>query len=905
MTGQFARVDRSYLFLFSGDGSAMTNTHEWCAAGITPYRDRLQHVPVIRFPWLMQQLNQQAAVAVARVADLPAEADRERAEFAAQAILSLLVVPVTYGGGLAGFLGFDMVRAEVAWTDDDITLLRIVGEMLINALEHKRALAIQAGQGRFLELLATGGDFVETLHTLVRLIEEQWPGMLGLILLLDPDGRRLHIGAAVSLPTEYTQSIEGLEIGPMVGSCGTACYRRERVIVEDIAIDPRWEGLRALGLKYGLRACWSEPVFSADGRVVATFAMYYRQPRSPTGAELRAIQTAAHLVGVAIENRRAKEALDRAYQSLEQRVVDRTRELAALNAIAAVVSQSLDLKEILGAALDKVLEITGLEFGGAWRIGIDAGGRMERQALVCRGLSPAFVEYAARSSPSPRVVTLTAPTGQPVAWEVAQTDETYELKHILLQEGVRQVISIPLMAKGQLVGSMPLGTAQVRTFGPELLSLLAAIGQQVGMAVENARLFEAERLQHQESERRRLVAESLREYLKVLNSDLPLSDVLEHIVTEAGRLLGSEAVALFQLQPAHQALTIQAARGLDSEYVSGLVVPVGQGAVGRAVATRQPVILRPDATAPEVLAPASQPEQRPHLTGMLERYSVLVGVPLLLKTEVYGGLALYYSDDRVLSPEDLGLVSAFADQAALAIDNARLRERAESTAIAGERTRLSRELHDSVTQSLYSVTMFSEAAARMLTTGRTADAVDSLQALRDTAQEALRGMRLLIFQLRPPAIEKHGLAGALQARLDAVENRAGLRAELSVSGGDQLDALPLGCQAELYHIAQEALNNALKHAHAHQVHVSLVSDGLQTRLTVTDDGRGFEGGPAAARGGVGLTSMRERAQRLSAELQVASAPGKGTQITVIVPARGPSGNGAATLEGPPARALED
>jgi signal transduction histidine kinase len=364
-------------------------------------------------------------------------------------------------------------------------------------------------------------------------------------------------------------------------------------------------------------------------------------------------------------------------------------------------------------------------------------------------------------------------------------------------------------------------------------------------------------------------------------------------------------VALFQLQPAHQALTIQAARGLDSKYVTGLVVPIGQGAVGRAVATRQPVILRADATAPEVQAPAGKSGQRPLLTGMLERYLVLVGVPLLLKTEVYGGLALYYSDDRVLSPEDLGLVSVFADQAALAIDNARLRERAESTAIAGERTRLSRELHDSVTQSLYSVTMFAEAAARMLTTGRTTDAVDSLQALRDTAQEALRGMRLLIFQLRPPAIEKYGLAGALQARLDAVENRAGLRAELSVEGGDQLARLSLGCQVELYHIAQEALNNALKHAHAQQVHVSLVSDESQTCLTVSDDGLGFEGGLAEASGGVGLTSMRERAQHLRAELEVASAPDKGTQVTVIVPARGPSGNGAATREVPPDWAAED
>jgi GAF domain-containing protein len=159
-----------------------------------------------------------------------------------------------------GFVGLDSVRQEKTWNKDSIALLRLAGEIFVNALEHKRAQAIQAGQRQFLELLATGGGFSETLHTLVRIIEEQSPGMLGLVLLLDEDGKHLHIGAAVSLPEDYVQSIEGLEIGPLVGSCGTACYRRERVIVEDVLSDPRWDGLRDLAVKHRLRACWSEPV---------------------------------------------------------------------------------------------------------------------------------------------------------------------------------------------------------------------------------------------------------------------------------------------------------------------------------------------------------------------------------------------------------------------------------------------------------------------------------------------------------------------------------------------------------------------------------------------------------------------------------------------------------------------
>lgn len=132
----------------------------------------------------------------------------------------------------------------------------------------------QTGQCEFLELLARGGTLAETLHQLLQVIEEQVPEMLGLILLLDAGGKRLHVAAAPSLPQAYLDSIEGLEIGPMVGSCGTACYTGERVIVRNIAVDPRWEGLRVLALISGLRACWSEPVLSAEDEIVGTFAMY-------------------------------------------------------------------------------------------------------------------------------------------------------------------------------------------------------------------------------------------------------------------------------------------------------------------------------------------------------------------------------------------------------------------------------------------------------------------------------------------------------------------------------------------------------------------------------------------------------------------------------------------------------
>jgi signal transduction histidine kinase len=219
----------------------------------------------------------------------------------------------------------------------------------------------------------------------------------------------------------------------------------------------------------------------------------------------------------------------------------------------------------------------------------------------------------------------------------------------------------------------------------------------------------------------------------------------------------------------------------------------------------------------------------------------------------------------------------------MAVENARLYEQAQQSATYAERSRLARELHDSVTQSLYSLTLYAEAAVRMMQDGEHIQAADALREMRDTAQEALREMRLLIFQLRPLALEKSGLAAALQARLDAVETRGGIRAKLVVEGASGVERLAPPVQEELYHIAQEALNNALKHAHPRQVRVGLRFDQEAVHLEISDDGAGFALEGVQGGGGLGLPGMRERAERIGADLRIESAPGQGTRVTVRVP----------------------
>ncbi|MFN8635758.1 MAG: sensor histidine kinase [Chloroflexota bacterium] len=218
-------------------------------------------------------------------------------------------------------------------------------------------------------------------------------------------------------------------------------------------------------------------------------------------------------------------------------------------------------------------------------------------------------------------------------------------------------------------------------------------------------------------------------------------------------------------------------------------------------------------------------------------------------------------------------------QERLVAENAQLHERARQAAVLEERQRLSRELHDSVTQSLYGISLQAEAASRALTAGDVDPAAANLQEIRETTQEALGEMRLLLFELRPPLLEERGLLGALESRLRAVEARAGLTTALR---GDGAARLPPEVEQELYRLAQEALNNVLKHAHARHVGVELDITQERAVLEVADDGVGFEAALHGG-GGFGLPGMRERAARLGGTLQVESAPGAGTRVRVEVP----------------------
>ena len=204
---------------------------------------------------------------------------------------------------------------------------------------------------------------------------------------------------------------------------------------------------------------------------------------------------------------------------------------------------------------------------------------------------------------------------------------------------------------------------------------------------------------------------------------------------------------------------------------------------------------------------------------------------------------------------------------------------AEELATAKERNRLARELHDSVAQTLYGLTLQAEAAFRQLNAGQMEEVAGYLREIRESAQQTLQETRLLIFELRPPILESEGLASALRARLESVESRSGLKTQINLQ---ELGRLPGEIETGLYGISNEVLNNILKHAHASQIEVSLEKKAGKIVLEISDNGVGFDLDSIAQHGSLGLKGMRERAEQISADLQISSGE-NGTQVSVEVP----------------------
>lgn len=409
-------------------------------------------------------------------------------------------------------------------------------------------------------------------------------------------------------------------------------------------------------------------------------------------------------------------------------------------------------------------------------------------------------------------------------------------------------------------------------------------------------LPENTREQIQEREHRRDIAEGLRGILAVLNSDKPLDAILDYITLYACRLLEADAVAIYRLQPDTNLLNIQSSIGLNDEYLAHSTIPLGQGATGQAFLQGTPVAITNVAHAMDVFIQPLSPKMARLLKIMSRTFRSELSVPLIIKQEIVGTMNLYYAHPREFLREEIDLAVSFCDQTALAIENARLREQAQEDAIAAERNRIARELHDSVTQTIFSASLIAEVLPTIWTRDPD-EAQHGLDDLRKLARGALAEMRTLLLELRPRGLGEVRLEDLLKQLAAGVSGR--IRAQVNVQVEGEA-VLPTDAKLAFYRIAQEALNNAAKHSGAERVDIEIKSIAAPPSrkrrktgpvqqvfsqsvvMSIRDDGRGFD--PKSVMGEhLGLGIMQERASSMQAFLTIQSKPGQGTEVSLRWP----------------------
>ncbi len=446
------------------------------------------------------------------------------------------------------------------------------------------------------------------------------------------------------------------------------------------------------------------------------------------------------------------------------------------------------------------------------------------------------------------------------------------------------VLGVPILWRGALTGVFGLGARPPRRFGPEDVRTLGLLARHTAIAIENARLYAREQ---RRSERLALIAR----VGQIITSGLDLDDLLQRAADAIHELLGYPNVDVPLIDPADPAFLIVRVRG--GRYKQLIAhedrLPISTGIMGAAAREKRVQLVN------DVQRDARYVNPPADLTVRAE-----LAVPILLGDQALG--VLNVESNEPFAQDDAASLQIVADHLAVAIRNARLFQSAQQLATLEERQRLARDLHDSVAQMLFSVTL----VAQSLGPAWRRDAQEGerqVQRLLDLTRAALAEMRALLAELRPAEpvpelahaestlstvsrIRREGLAAALRWQL-AESVPASLHVELTST---RYAPQPLEIEEVLFRIAQEAVHNAVKHARARRLDLALSVSGGRARLRVRDDGRGFDPQQAGRRrpgdprgGGLGLLSMRERADAIGGRLRLSARPGHGTTVDVVLP----------------------
>jgi signal transduction histidine kinase len=588
------------------------------------------------------------------------------------------------------------------------------------------------------------------------------------------------------------------------------------------------------------------PLRGRGGRLIGVIVLAWPDQLDLT--MVRMVEAIARQAALAVEN---------------VRLAERSARLLAKEQLLAELGRAVGATLDLNVILHQTVQRLATAFGSGLVALLD-----DQQGLTVAVAVPPLTDFIGKQLPL---------HDNPLAW-VVQRCQSFVMddcwasapETVLFGPDVASYILAPLRSGGRVIGVLSVVHQQAGAFSDEDVELLEAIAAQVSGPLVSARLYaEAQRLAAQVQRRADQLA-VLNSIARIITATLDLRESLPLATQRIQQGFGYPQVDLFLLDEDASELILVASAGRYAPERVGYRQHINLGLVGRAARSGQ--IVRAENVAAET-----------DYLGLSERLDIRseLCVPLITNGKTLGVLNIESPQLAGLTEEDAAVLETVADMLAGAVENGRLYQRAQQAAVIEERHRLARELHDSVSQQLFSMTLTAQ-AARAQFERNPARVPVLLERLHETATAALAEMRALIFQLRPPALRDQGLVAAVQHHAQHLAHREGLRIELNVIGDERHVR---GIEQPLFRIVQEALNNIVKHAAARNVQILLELNAEHVRIRITDDGKGFD--PQAPLSGegrhFGLLGMRERALELGGSFTVNSQPGAGTEVEVVVP----------------------
>lgn len=645
---------------------------------------------------------------------------------------------------------------------------------------------------------------------------------------------------------------------------------RQPIIVDDVRGDDfyarHFRGAvgGALDSAFSRIVSWLALPMVQKGRFVGMIALSSDKPAAFTRREADLGMAIANQAAIAIENAHLFAEAER-----------RAREMTALSRIAT----SLDLERSVKSTLDnlarRMVESTGAI---ACSVSTLTGDGMLLLGGTY-GLPDGFLEAVAaghhRGAPRPNHVALQS--GGPYILRHLKARTLAEPLYAELHDVIRNEPWDTLVIVPMRFGERDLGTIEnyyLAANEPDEreIRLITAMARQAATAIENALLFAQTEKRVRQLEALTRIAASF-----TLESSIEqlMNDIAGEVLTATSAVSATITVTG---EKAIRPLRIVGVAGQSQEFVDAMQEAYAAGAASSAevaIRERRPVFL-PNMRLDRLNDPRYAAARRFFETANWD--SVLV-VPIIYGERPLGVMTVAYAGTEPPGKEESGFIEAIADQTALAIENARLYQRASAAAALEERQRLARELHDSVSQALYGIALGARTARRRIGDDGPPNVVEPLDYVLSLAEAGLTEMRALIFELRPESIATEGLVAAIGRQVAATQARYGITVEADLC--DEPD-VAIDAKEAVYRIAQETLHNTVKHARATRVHVDLSCDGTNLRLSIRDNGQGFD--PSGEfPGHLGLRSMRERAQGVRGALDIASSPGEGTTVTLTVP----------------------